>query len=63
MLNSLLNWYLHFKFPLQCQWYLIATDGVNINGRFIIYNSSNSSHNYQCIMSPGGRADLFVQSD
>ena len=61
MINSLSNWYLHFKFPSQCQWYLIATDGIYIDGKYMNYNLSNPSHNYQYIISPGGRADFLVK--
>ena len=61
IINSLSNWYLHFKFSSQCQWYLIATDGIYIDGKFMNYNLSNSSHDYQYIMSPGGRADYMVK--
>ena len=61
MINSLSNWYLHFKFPKECQWYLSATDGVYIGGEYMNYNLSKPSHNYQYLMAPGGRADFFVK--
>ena len=47
MIYSLSNWYLHFKFLSQCQWYIIVTDGVLIDGKFMNYNLSNPSHDYQ----------------
>eukprot|EP01084_Bolivina_argentea_P089318 161175_1 len=61
--NSLSNWYLQFKFPGEdCDWRLIATDGIYIGSvEYINYNLNHSSHENELIMSPGSRADVMVR--
>merc|ERR1719295_2050028 len=60
--NSLYGWYMQMQLPQECDWPLVATDGVYIVGApNMNYNLANASHNYKYFLAPGGRVDLLFR--
>ena len=61
MINSLSSYFLQMKFPEECDWYLIATDGIYMPDGYTNYNLNKPAIDNNYIMAPGGRVDMLVK--
>eukprot|EP01084_Bolivina_argentea_P284858 488311_1 len=61
LINSITQAFIQFKFPDECNSYLIAVDGIYIDNEYKNFDLSSSSHRNELLVSPGSRADVLIK--
>eukprot|EP01084_Bolivina_argentea_P284855 488305_1 len=61
LINSITQAFIQFKFPDECNSYLIAVDGIYIDNEYMNFDLSKPSHLNELLVSPGARADILIK--